>query len=231
MLKLARGCFKHHQLYYNGLPINWNYIVNLHKMQQERNINLGNKLSDMHLNFNVRPMNVRLACETMSNSVADCIDQLCSDGYSEFQGSQTTTEFIRYCDSTFDVSNYKPNISGAGNNFKRSLNPSTASEFFDFFMRAKIYFQSIEIDETYTRKINGKKLTTTVRKLAIKSRNYTPFFGFVHNLTAFEGMYTEYVLNGPLDELQTFQFCQDHLETWFSSVRSRLGELKFVSFS
>lgn len=91
MLKLSRGCLKHHQLYYKGEPLDWKFIENLHKIQQGRNINLGNKLSTRHLDFHTNPMNVRIACETMSQSVADCIDLLRNDGYGEFEDSEATT--------------------------------------------------------------------------------------------------------------------------------------------
>lgn len=120
MMKLARGCFKYHNLYYHGKPMHWDFIVNLHEMQRERNINLGNKLTNMHLDFHVKPMNVRLAAETLSKSVAQCIDQLREDGYEKFQDSQTTTEYIRNIDKTFNILNFKPNIKGAGNDF---INP------------------------------------------------------------------------------------------------------------
>lgn len=124
--------------------------------------------------------------------------------------------------------NYKPNMRGEGQNFKKPLDASTANEFFDYFKEAKEYFQCIEIDETLKKKRNGKKEKYTVRKLAIKSRNFTPFFGFVHNFTALEGLYADYVATGNLKALHTFQFSQDHLETWFSTVRSRLGNIALI---
>lgn len=223
MLKLSRGCLKHHQLYCNGKPMHWKFIENLHRIQQGRNINLVNKLSKRHIDFHTNPMNVRIACETLSESVADCIDLLRNDGYNEFQNSEETSEYIRHNNNSFDIMNYKPSMNGAGQKFKKPLDPSTANEMFNYFKEARKYFQSIEIDETYTRKINGQKETYTVRKLAIKSRNFTPFFGFVHNFSAIEGLYMDHVATGNLDAFFTFQFSQDHLETWFSSVRSRLG--------
>lgn len=82
----------------------------------------------------------------------------------------------------------------------------------------------MEIDEKKTRKLPDDSTEIYyVRKLAIESNKFTPFFGFVHNLTALEGLYTDYVANGPLEEFHTFMFSQDHLETWFSAVRSSLG--------
>lgn len=55
MLKLARGCLKSHQLYHETIPMHWNYIESLHDMQKKHNFNLGNKLTQMHVDFHVRP--------------------------------------------------------------------------------------------------------------------------------------------------------------------------------
>lgn len=118
MLKLARGCLKTHQLYHEGKTMHWDFIKRLHEMQQQHNFNLGNKLTQMHLDFHVRPMNVRLAAETISHSVAQCIDQLREDGYVDFQNSEKTTEFIRHIKNTFNILNFKPNMSDIGKKFR-----------------------------------------------------------------------------------------------------------------
>lgn len=215
MIKLARGCFGTHQLYHDNEPLDWSLIVALHEMQKEKNFNLGNQLSDMHLNFHLKPMNVRLACETMSNSVADCLQQLNEDNYPKFQNCGKTIEFIRLINNVFDVSNTKPKTNDRA--FKQAIYPLTAQEFFQYFNRAKDYIRGIEINEW-----NSKK-TVLRRKLVLRSKSFTPFFGMIHNLTAFEGLYNDLVVNGHLDALNTFRFSQDHLETWFSSVRRGLG--------
>lgn len=49
------------------------------------------------------------------------------------------------------------------------------------------------------------------------------FFGFLHNMTSTLGLYDDYIKNGPLEMFYTFQYSQDHLETYFSLVRSSLG--------
>lgn len=225
MLKLARGCFANHQLYHEGKPLQWKLIVDLHKMQQERNFNLGNKLTDLHLNFHLKPMNVRLAAQTMSNSIADCLCQLKEDNYPGYQNCDETEYFIRLINNVFDVSNTKPKVVDEA--FKRAISTDTAQSFFTYFAHAKKYLKAIEIDE-----YNGKKSewanSVPTRKLAIKSRNFTPFFGMIHNLTAFEHLYHELVSNGHVDALHTFRFSQDHLETWFSSVRRGLGMYIYV---
>lgn len=118
MLKLARGCLKTHQLYHENIPMNWHFIERLHNMQKQHNFNLDNNLTQMHLDFHVRPMNVKIAAETISHKVAQCIDQLRKDGYEDFQNSEKTTEFIRHIKNIFNILNYKPNMGKVGKNFK-----------------------------------------------------------------------------------------------------------------
>lgn len=55
MLKLLRGCFGKHKIYHNNELIDWSLIAEL------RNFNLGNKLTELHLNFHLKPMNVKSA--------------------------------------------------------------------------------------------------------------------------------------------------------------------------
>lgn len=215
MLKLARKCFAEHNLYYENNLICWRFVVELHNMQKVRNINLGNKLTQRHIDYYTNPMNVRLASETMSSSVVDCIDQLREDGYEQFQNSSETTKFIKLVNDVFDISNVHENDERKG--YKIPICESTSEELFRYFAQAKRYLAALEIDE------ENPKTKITTRKLALHSRSYTPIFGMLHNLTSFEGLYNDHVLNGSLESINTFQLSQDHLETWFSAVRSGLG--------
>lgn len=161
-------------------------------------------------------MNVSLASQTMSNSVADCLLQLKEDNYPKFNNCEETVEFLKIVNDIFDVSNTKPNEVDQA--FKRAITPSTAQDFFAYFARVKEYFNNIEID------VWNRSKTIVKRKLAINSNSFTPFFGMVHNLTAFEDLYNDLVVTGSLEALHTFRFSQDHLETWFSCVRRGLGK-------
>ncbi|XP_031637585.1 uncharacterized protein LOC116350016 [Contarinia nasturtii] len=51
----------------------------------------------------------------------------------------------------------------------------------------------------------------------------TAFFGFYNNILAFEGLFMDYVENGAYDELYTFKFSQDHLETYLGTIRRLNG--------
>lgn len=235
MLKLFRGCMATHKLYYDNKPICWDYIVELHQIQMEKNINLGNKLRNQHINYGTRPMNVQLAAETMSRSVADGIDQLREDNYEQFRDSEGTTKFIKFVNNTFDICNVQASkmsridrTDHINSGYKWPITASTAENLFAYFNEAKAYFKSVQIDEVYENK--KKNIKRCTRKLAIRSRSSTPFLGVVCNLTSFEGLYNNYVLNGPLTALYTYQFSQDHLETWFSCVRIGLGMHKYFFY-
>lgn len=214
MLKLARGCFATHQLYCQEKEIRWIYVKKLHNLQKSRNFNLGNKLTNLHIDYHLKSMNVRLAAEVMSDSTAHCIDQLREDGYKAFQNSFETTEFIRYVNNVFDICNVDANKPLTG--YKKPLCESNANEVFQYFREAKRYFLSITIDDV------NPKTKKVKRKLAINTRSRTPFLGMIHNLTALEGLYTDY-FDGHNKALYSFKFSQDHLETWFSCLRRGVG--------
>lgn len=98
LIKLVRNCFAtfwtiHHQ----GQPIMWSYTTKLNEIQQNDNLNLANKLKTKHILWKQNKMNMKLAVQTLSSSVADAID------FKFF--SEKTTEFIRIVEQLFDFMN------------------------------------------------------------------------------------------------------------------------------
>lgn len=215
LIKIARGRFATKSLFHNEKPLKWELIVLLHNLQKTRNINLGNKLSDLHVNFQSKKMNVRIAAQTISNSVADCLKQLSEDGEVGFEEVEEEAEYMRTIRNLFDIMNYKERSQNSNNSFKQPICQSTAEEFFKYFDQATNYLENIEIET----ECNGK----LVRKPLLKSQSFMTAFGFINNMTSIKGIYQDFVESGLLDEIITFQFSQDHLETWFSTVRRALG--------
>ncbi len=78
MLKLARNALAHLGTIVDGEgnAIRWQHIEELQKLQELEGLNLGNKLSSNHLKFQKHKMNVRLAAQTLSSSVANAIEFL-----------------------------------------------------------------------------------------------------------------------------------------------------------
>lgn len=206
ILKLVRKQFSSKKIEYNGQLIDWSLLEALVDKQSLDNFNLGNKLSPLHMNWSQKPMNVRLAAETISNSVANTLEQLRKDGYDQFSNSRATEEFIRYFNDAFDILNFKENTKEGGK-YKQKLCRDTANHIFQFAERFKEYISQLQI------KTPNKSISI------LKSSVKRGFFGFYFTFISLQGIYEDFVLNGPLDEFYTFQFSQDHLETFFSLIR------------
>ena len=78
MLKLARNALAFLGTITDdkGQTIRWDYFKELNKLQQEEGLKMGNKLSLNHIKFEKHKMNVRLAAQALSSSVADVIEFL-----------------------------------------------------------------------------------------------------------------------------------------------------------
>lgn len=217
MIKLIRKYFSEHQLYYLGDKLRWDLLVKLAEKQDKDNFEMGNKLTRRHIDWKQAPMVVRVAVETISNSVADSIEQLSEDGYEDFIGSESTVQFLRLHNNVFDFQNF-----GEGKKsddlFKNVLCESNIDKFISLGSEYKNFILNMTIDEVS----NGKE-PRIIKKKVLNSKSYMGFFGFWHNITSALGMYKDYVKNGPLDYFYNFQFSQDHLETFFSLIRSSLG--------
>lgn len=93
----------------NNNIILWEYIKELHKLQEKEGLHIANKLQSAHVNFFKQKMKVRLAAQTFSKSVSDAL-QFCSTlKLLQFEGCEATIHFIRLINDLFDIfkSKYK----------------------------------------------------------------------------------------------------------------------------
>jgi hypothetical protein len=123
MLKLARNALAHLGTIVDaeGNAIRWQHIEELQKLQELEELNLGNKLSSNHLKFQKHKMNVRLAAQTLSSSVANAIEFLDkSTKLPSFCNSHGTVKFIHTIDRLFDILNSRNPIAKG---FKTPLRP------------------------------------------------------------------------------------------------------------
>lgn len=218
MMKLIRKYFSEQQLYYMDDKLDWSLLIKLAEKQDSENFEMGNKLSKHHINWKETPMVVRLAVETLSNSVADALEQLKEDKFEDFIGCESLIKFIRLHNNVFDFLNY-----GEGkktdDNFKNFLCERNIDKYLELFKEYKEFISKMTVDE-----VRGKgKNKRTIRKNVLNSRSSAGFFGFWHNITSAVEIYYYYVQNGPLEHFFNFQFSQDHLETFFSLIRQSLG--------
>lgn len=147
-----------------------------------------------------------------------------NDGYEEFFGSEKTAKFIRLQDSIFDIMNYGE-TKKTNTRFKQPLCAETINSVEELFEEAKNFYKSI-IGHVEIRKKKNEpepKEKKYAQKDVLSSKSFTGFIGFWHNMTSTIGLYEDLVRNGPLDHFDTFQYSQDHLETYFSLIRSAQG--------
>ena len=82
------------------------YIEDLNSIQEELGFALSNKLKKKHIMWTKHKLNVSMAAQTLSGSVAKAINSLQDDlSMAEFQESEDTCEFIRKVDTAFDLLN------------------------------------------------------------------------------------------------------------------------------
>lgn len=200
--------------------IEWKLIESLYEFSRENNFKT-HKLTKKHVEWKRNPMNVRLASQTFSNSVADSLQFLMDQGIPEFQGAEATIDFIRRMDKLFNIFNSK--YSNEKDVFKRVLTAENKRVVFNFLQNMIQYFKSLKVEEVYF--IGKKKSKSAVRKLKLvpllKTRNKCAFRGFIIDMESLMSMFIEYVEQEHLlTEIPTYNLLQDFIEMLFGRTRA-----------
>ena len=213
MLKLIRNLLADKKTIYtdsNGslMPIKWEYIEELNNIQQDLGFTLGNKLKKIHIAWAKHKMNVKLAAQTLSSSVATAIDFLRTEAaLPEFEGSEHTTKFIRMIDMAFDMLNSR-------NPHAKGYKSSVTCENFQLWSNQceKIITYLLSLKER-----NGSFIRDKRRKTAI--------WGFVFSIKSLIAISHELLFhtNHPLKYVLTYKFSQDHIELLFNKIRRQGG--------
>lgn len=218
MIKLVRNCIaRFHKkeiilVDSHKNEISFGFIKNLVELQTLMGINLGNKLTKTHAEFENVKMRVRIAVQTISKSSAASIEFLdMVMEHENFANSIGTTQFFRTFDSSFDIMNSKKGHTD--DKFKRPICVENIAEITEKFNHDKDYIRGLMV-------IDDDK---TVSVLNTESR--IPFFGFYHNMTSMLGIYHDYVAPefSGIEEFYTFSISQDHVESTFGCIRQKGG--------
>lgn len=205
MIKLVRNSLATYLIIMNGKGqvIKWQYIEELHKLQEKEGFHAGNKLRKAHLDWKNSKMKVSLAMQVLSDSVATAIEWCDKElQLKQFKDSEATCEFIRLFNSLTDVFNSK-NPLGTFN--KAPMSQKNYSVWRPLFESAFEYILKLK-DST------GKLLVSTGRK--------TAFIGYLIAIQSFIYLYDSLIETRYLGYLLTYKFSQDHLELFFCAIRS-----------
>ena len=113
----------------------WKFIRLLHEEQIKQGLKFGNKLRSRHINYHRHKMNVSIAAQTISSSVADAIEFLRDTLHPSFANSLASIWFIRIFDCIFYLLNSRNPL---GTGFKRPL------RLVDKLMWSKTIDESVE---------------------------------------------------------------------------------------
>ena len=207
MLKLIRNLFGDREriLDGNGGEIRFKYIKNLHSLQKTCGLHLRNKLRDSHLQYFKKKMSVKLAAQTLSDSVADAIQFLSESKVDGFEGSEATVIFIRTVNRLFDIFNTR-NLIGYG--YKKPLSDENYS----------LVSQQLSKDSDY---LSNLKCCTS-RKRLIETNRRTGLIGFMCNIQSLATLFMN-IKKMNMQYLLTYKISQDHLELFIGKIRSKLG--------
>lgn len=210
MLKLVRNVIGSRNLIDGeGGIIDWKYFVMLYEAQKSFSWNLGNKITKTHIEYDKQKMSVSLAAQSLSNSTADSLEFMKGE-CEKFTDVDSTVKLVRITNDIFDIMNSTTKSINSPTLFKRPISASTYQQMFQRFDEAESYFLGLSVE--------GEA------KSIFHSSINTAFIGFYNDMVNFKAIYQEYVQTNKIDALITHRFCQDQLETFFSSIRSMGGD-------
>lgn len=223
--------------------IEWRYIVSLHEYSVKYGLHT-HKLTKKHIDWERHSMNVRIACETLSDSVANSIQYLMDKNVPDFQGAQPTIDFVRRINKLFDCFNSRHSCDQ--NIFKRKLSKENNRIIFDFFKDTIKFFTSLKVEVVYYKKDqmaktddgddaentknNGKEKKKKKAKRVIgrieihpilHTNHKTAFRGFIIDMISLKEMFNIYIEEEAiLKSMPTYNLLQDVLEMLFARIRA-----------
>lgn len=167
MLKLIRNTFGDYKniINKNNGNISWKYIVSLHEIQENEGLHMANKVRTGHIEYHKKKMNVRLAAQIFSLSVASALKTCISVLHiNKFAQSEATEEFLQMINDLFDIFNSR-NLRQKF--YKRLINPDNYELILCKLEECKEYLLNLRLE-------NGQ--------LLIHSKRKTGFLGFLINI-------------------------------------------------
>ena len=210
MLKLGRNASSDLKMFVdgNGERIEWRFFRNLHEKQQREGLKYGNKLSNEHISYHRHKMNVKLAAQTFSSSVADALQFLQDSGDPNFQGAGATIKFVRVIDRLFDLLNWR-NPFGKG--FKAPMRASSKHVWERVITDSIDYLVGLK-DGNGISLLNHRR-NTFVKGMVITAKSALSL-----------GNDLLYRPHNPFKFICFYRTCQDHVELLNSCIRGRSGD-------
>lgn len=214
MLKLTRNLLGEKKILLDGTASNgnnlikWEFLSKLVTLQEKEGLHAANKIRKQHIEYESQKMKVALAAQVLSNSVANAIIFCKELGLEEFSGCEATVKFLKLINIAFDLLNScHPMSKGT----KSAISKRNMTIIVKNIKECVTYLKNLKLSD-------GIPVYKSKRKMGIS--------GFILNLMSVQELASEYVWqeHAILKFMLTRRMSQDHLELFFSSVRSRGGD-------
>lgn len=129
----------------------------------------------------------------------------------DFEEVTATAEFLRLVNDVFDILDSRTRQM----RFKRALSMEKYEKAFDRLDQASAFILDFCTDIS--------KYGRTTRVNILKSPRYTGFLGILVCIASTKSMFESLVVHGSLDYLPMHKISQDHIEIFFSVIRSHGG--------
>lgn len=211
MIKLIRNCLasKGSICDEQGELIKWQYIVDLNEIQEKEGLHLATKIRKQHMQWQREKMKVKLATQVLSRSVADALTYLNKDlKKPQFTKSEATVTFLRLFNDLFDILNSRNLLN---KEFKAPIQSKNKDLIMNFFDKCKLYIKNLR--------------TANDGEYMLYSNRKTGFLGFLVCMESVRSIFYSICENNPhpLSFFLTYKLSQDHLELFFSAIRSKGG--------
>lgn len=153
-------------------------------------------------------MNVRLAAQTLSSSVSSAL-MFCEE-LKLISGCKATAEFCKIFNDAFDILNCRNKL--AKGDYSLPINNNNINKIKIFFDAFKCYVENLKFQLTQQHPEG---------EIILKSQRKTGFLGFIICLTNLLELYEH--IQKDMNYLLSYKLSQDHLEVFFSAMRSRGG--------
>lgn len=195
----------------NGNVIDWHFLEKL-EYYRTKNDFITHKLTKCHILWYTNKMNVRLAAQTLSDSVSKSLLYLRETNCPGFRDCGATAEFAKRANDIFDIFNTRKTEEKDSENGMRTFKNEILCE-----TNSAQIFSHLENTASY---IKGLKIGTTE---ILKSRNKTGFIGFLINIDSLKGIYEDFIVSKRMNDIPTLRLSQDFLESLFGRIRALLG--------
>jgi len=211
MIKLVRNTLGDKKILINKYnePIKWSCIADLHRIQESKGLHAANKLKKPHIQYYENKMNVRLCVQTLSASVSSSL--LFCEQLNLINEVKATAEFCQIFNDAFDLLNCRNKY--AKGEYNCPINYDNIEKIENFLETFKTYVEGLRYGPT-NNDANGEQL--------IKSKRQVGFIGLIICLTNLINTY-KVVKEEKMTYLLSYKLSQDHLEIFFSAMRSRGG--------